>query len=116
MTDASPPVPAAAVAAPVAAVAAVAAPARAAVSVAARDNGAAAIASGRDRENGAHEAAPSNGYGANGTNGANGTSGDGRDEPVGPPARYAPRVRRDYMRAGAILGRDYTRPPDEREP
>ena len=73
----------------------------------------ATTADGRDGANGAYGAGPSNGYGANGTNRANRTNGD---DPVGPPAMYAPKVRRAYMRAGVILGRDYTRPPDDEEP
>ena len=124
MTDGSPPPPAPAVAA-------LAAPAQVAAPAAAGDNVAAAGARAREGAsgavpangghgvvtahgaNGAREGAPSNGSGAIGTNGANGTNGDAPDEPVGPPARYAPRVRRDYMRAGVILGRDYTQPPHE---
>ena len=81
--------------------------------------------------NEARAAALSNDHGANGgsdangtsgANGAGGTNGDEPDEPdepderVGPPARYAPKVRRDYMRSGAIIGHDYTQPPDNEEP
>ena len=101
-------------AAPIAAaVATAAAPAQAAAPMAAATWSPATTADGRDGANGAYGAGPSNGYGANGTNRANRTNGD---EPVGPPAMYAPKVRRDYMRAGVILGRDYTRPPDDEEP
>ncbi len=108
------------------AVVALSAPAPVAAPMAAATLSPATIANGRA---GANEVAPADGAngavrgsGANGareaarSNGASGTNGDGPIAPVGPPARYAPKVRRDYMRSGAIIGHDYTQPPDNEEP